>query len=243
MTERLQKVLANRGLASRRKIEQWISAGRIKVNGKLATLGLRVELSDRIEVDGRKLEIEESVRTRVLIYNKKEGEICSHDDDQGRRDIYQNLPALEGGKWISIGRLDINTSGLILLTTDGQLAYRYMHPKYNIEREYAVRVIGEVTDVMIRKLTQGVHLDGRRRRFTAIQAGVKKTGLNHWYHVVLKEGCYREVRRLWESQGIRVNRLKRVRYGSITLPVSLEKGQWSEMSAKQMKNMMSFVDY
>ena len=234
--EKLQKVLARMGIASRREIETWIGEGRVKVNGAIATLGQRVELSDAIAVDGRLLKREELTATvrRVLIYNKPEGEICTRDDPEGRPTVFDRLPRPKEGRWINIGRLDINTTGLLLFTTDGELANRLMHPSYQMDREYAVRVRGEVTEEMLETLKNGVMLEDGPARFTDIQVAPGGDGFNHWYHCVVMEGRNREVRRLWESQGVVVSRLKRVRFGPVFLTSELTMGRWREMEQREV---------
>lgn len=233
--ERLQKVLARAGYGSRREIERLIEAGRLTVNGRIAVLGEAVSLQDEIALDGRRLpvSVDRDTPRRVLIYHKPEGEICTRSDPEGRATVFERLPKLRTGRWISIGRLDINSAGLLLLTTDGDLAHRLMHPSREIEREYAVRVLGTVTPEQIAQLRRGVELDDGPARFRdVIDAGGH--GANHWYHVVLTEGRNREVRRLWESQGLAVNRLIRVRYGPIALPRSLRAGKWADLDDAQM---------
>lgn len=234
--EKLQKVLARLGLASRRDVETWIAAGRVKVNGAVATLGQRVDLHDAIAVDGRLLKREEATETvrRVLIYNKPDGEICTRDDPEGRPTVFDRLPRPKEGRWINIGRLDINTTGLLLFTTDGELANRLMHPSYEMDREYAVRVRGEVDDEMIERLKAGVMLEDGPARFTDIQEAPGGEGFNHWYHCVVMEGRNREVRRLWESQGLVVSRLKRVRFGPVFMTSDLPMGRWREMSQSEV---------
>ena len=234
--EKLQKVLARVGLASRRDVENWIAAGRVKVNGAIATLGQRVDLHDAIAVDGRLLKREEASETvrRVLIYNKPDGEICTRDDPEGRPTVFDRLPRPKEGRWINIGRLDINTTGLLLFTTDGELANRLMHPSYEMDREYAVRVRGEVDDEMIERLKTGVMLEDGPARFTDIQQAPGGEGFNHWYHCVVMEGRNREVRRLWESQGLVVSRLKRVRFGPVFMTSDLPMGRWREMSQSEV---------
>lgn len=233
--EKLQKVLARIGLGSRREIESWIEAGRISVNGQIASLGCRVDSLDQILVDGRpvKRDIANEEARRVMLYNKPEGEVCTRDDPEGRPTVFDRLPRLKHGRWINIGRLDINTSGLLLFTTDGELANRLMHPSYQMDREYAVRVMGEVDDEMIERLKTGVMLDDGPARFTDIVAAGGE-GINRWYHVCLMEGRNREVRRLWESQGMRVNRLKRVRFGPVFLGPELPVGRWREMKQNEI---------
>lgn len=234
--EKLQKVLARLGLASRRDAENWIAAGRVKVNGVVASLGQRVDHHDAIAVDGRVLKREEraEVVRRVLIYNKPDGEICTRDDPEGRPTVFDRLPRPKEGRWINIGRLDINTTGLLLFTTDGELANRLMHPSYEMDREYAVRVRGEVDDDMIERLKTGVMLEDGPARFTDIQQAPGGDGLNHWFHCVVMEGRNREVRRLWESQGVVVSRLKRVRFGPVFMTSDLPMGRWREMSQREV---------
>ena len=233
MTEKLQKILARVGVGSRRQIEGWIAEGRITVNGQPATIGLRVGPEARIAIDGRAVPLTEfTPKPRVLIYHKPEGEVCTREDPQGRKTIYENLPKLRHGRWISIGRLDYNTSGLLLLTTDGELAHRLMHPSHEIEREYAVRILGEVTQEMFQRLREGVQLeDGPAKFDDLIEAG--GTGANHWYHVILREGRNREVRRIWDAVGANVSRLIRVRYGNIGLPRLLRPGKSRELEAEE----------
>ena len=234
--EKLQKVLARVGLASRRDVESWIAAGRVKVNGTVASLGQRVDLHDAIAVDGRLIKREEKTEVvrRVLIYNKPDGEICTRDDPEGRPTVFDRLPRPKEGRWINIGRLDINTTGLLLFTTDGELANRLMHPSYEMDREYAVRVRGEVDDEMIERLKTGVMLEDGPARFTDIQQAPGGEGFNHWYHCVVMEGRNREVRRLWESQGLVVSRLKRVRFGPVFMTSDLPMGRWREMSQREV---------
>ncbi|WP_045158586.1 23S rRNA pseudouridine(2605) synthase RluB [Stutzerimonas stutzeri] len=234
--EKLQKVLARLGIASRRDVEKWIVEGRVKVNGAVATLGQRVDSHDAIAVDGRLLKREETsqVVRRVLIYNKPDGEICTRNDPEGRPTVFDRLPRPKEGRWINIGRLDINTTGLLLFTTDGELANRLMHPSYEMDREYAVRVRGEVDDEMIERLKTGVMLEDGPARFTDIQEAPGGEGFNHWYHCVVMEGRNREVRRLWESQGLVVSRLKRVRFGPVFMTSDLPMGRWREMSQAEV---------
>ncbi len=229
--ERLQKVLARAGYGSRREIEAWIDQGRISINGKRAQLGDRVEALDKVRVDGKLVPLQRLARkkTRVIMYNKPAGEVCSRADPEGRATVFEGLPRLRGGRWVSVGRLDISTTGLLLFTTNGVLANRLMHPSSGIEREYAVRVIGAVDTQVLKRLREGVTLEDGEARFETIKdAGGE--GTNHWYHVVLREGRNREVRRMWESQGVTVSRLIRVRYGPIALPKRLRAGQWQELT-------------
>ncbi|MFT6805956.1 MAG: 23S rRNA pseudouridine2605 synthase [Glaciecola sp.] len=243
MSDKLQKVLANAGIGSRREMEKWIEAARISVNGKIATLGDRVEPSDKIRVDGNPLnKSNDTPACRVLMYNKPEGELCSRKDPEGRATVFDRLPAIKNGRWIAVGRLDINTSGLLLFTNDGELANRLMHPKHEVEREYSVRVFGEVEDMMLKRLTKGVQLEDGEAKFTEI---VKKPGdeesQNTWYNVTLSEGRNREVRRLWESQGLQVSRLMRVRYGTLELQKRLPQGGWVELGLPDLNILRQSV--
>ena len=240
--EKLQKVLARMGLGSRREVESWIEAGRVSVNGEPATLGCRIDSLDQVSVDGRPLrrDLASEVSRRVLIYNKPEGEVCTRDDPEGRPTVFAQLPRLRQGRWINIGRLDINTSGLLLFTTDGELANRLMHPSYQMDREYAVRVMGEVDEAMLERLKEGVMLDDGPARFTDVVASGGE-GINRWYHVCLMEGRNREVRRLWESQGVRVNRLKRVRFGPVFLGSELPVGRYREMKQNEIDTLSAEV--
>lgn len=243
MSDKLQKVLANAGVGSRREMEKWIAAGRISVNGKVASLGDRVEPADKIRVDGNPLSTSKDTPVcRVLMYNKPEGELCSRKDPEGRPTVFDRLPAIKNGRWIAVGRLDINTSGLLLFTNDGELANRLMHPKHEIEREYSVRVFGEVEGKMLKRLTDGVKLEDGEAKFTEI---VKKPGdeesQNSWYNVSLSEGRNREVRRLWESQGVQVSRLIRVRYGALELQKRLPQGGWVELGLPDLNTLRKSV--
>ena len=243
MSDKLQKVLANAGIGSRREMEKWIEASRISVNGKLATLGDRVEPSDKIRVDGNPLNTSnDTPACRVLMYNKPEGELCSRKDPEGRATVFDRLPSIKNGRWIAVGRLDINTSGLLLFTNDGELANRLMHPKHEVEREYSVRIFGEVEDKMLKRLTDGVELEDGKAKFTHV---VKKRGdeesQNSWYNVCLSEGRNREVRRLWESQGVQVSRLMRVRYGTLELQKRLPQGGWVELGLPDLNTLRQSV--
>lgn len=241
--EKLQKVLARIGVGSRRDVETWISEGRIKVNGKAATLGLRVDMHDAITVDGKVIKREEAAELvrRVIIYNKPDGEICTRDDPEGRPTVFDRLPRPREGRWINVGRLDINTTGLLMFTTDGELANRLMHPKHEMDREYAVRVRGEVDEDMLLRLKNGVILEDGPARFTDIQEAPGGDGFNHWYHCVVMEGRNREVRRLWESQGLMVSRLKRVRFGPVFLNSDLPMGRWRELSQFEVDTLSTEV--
>ena len=243
MSDRIQKVLAAAGLGSRRHIDGLIQAGRVRVNDKVAQPGDRLNPNDRVSIDRRRVQLRpaqagtEQTRPKVLAYYKPEGEICSRKDPQGRRTVFAGLPRLQRGRWISIGRLDINSSGLLLFTDDGVLAYRLMHPRNQVEREYAVRVLGQPTDAQLSTLKKGVQLEDGTARFKAISPGAGQ-GRNRWYQVVLTEGRNREVRRLWESQGFQVSRLIRIRYGSCKLPRNKRPGQSWELSRKDIDELL-----
>jgi len=240
-TEKLQKVLARAGLGSRREIEHWIEQGRVTINDNPATIGDRVDAKDKIKVDGKAVRLAPvASKTRVIIYYKPEGEVCTRSDPEGRPTVFEKLPSLHGQRWVMIGRLDLNTSGLLMFTNNGELANRLLHPSYEIEREYAVRVLGDVTDAMINRLKRGVKLEDGPAAFVDVK-DMGGTGANHWYHVVLKEGRQREVRRLWESQGIQVSRLMRVRFGNVLLPRDLRRGQWRDMEVAEIANLESLV--
>lgn len=234
--EKLQKVLARAGLGSRREMERWIEARRVVVDGKMAALGDRVDGRARITVDGKLLKPPALEETRCILYHKPTGEVCTRKDPQGRRTVFERLPKLKSGRWISIGRLDYNTSGLLLFSTDGELANALMHPSANIEREYMVRVMGEVDDDMLLRMTEGVMLEDGVAKFADIQPS-GGDGINRWFYVVLMEGRNREVRRLWESQGLTVSRLKRVRYGDVFIPSKVKQGQWIELPRKEVKSL------
>lgn len=240
--ERLQKVLANAGLGSRREIEQWIRDGRVRVNGRTARLGVRASGDDRIEIDGRPVAHKRLAgRERyVILYNKPEGEVVTRDDPEGRKTVFQNLPRPPQGRWITVGRLDVNSAGLLLLTNDGELANRLMHPKYQVDREYAVRVHGEVTEEMVSQLVNGVQLeDGKARFEDVVESGGE--GQNRWFHVAIMEGRKREVRRMWEAVGAVVSRLKRVRYGPVILNSAVKAGQWRELDKEERKALLAAV--
>lgn len=234
--ERLQKVLATAGVASRRQVEEWIRAGRVTVNGAVAELGMKVSAADRVEVDGRRIHLEKRLdqSPRVLAYNKPEGMVTTRRDPEGRATVFEDLPALSRGRWIAVGRLDINTSGLLLFTNDGALADRLMHPSSEISREYACRVLGDVTEDVITKLKKGVKLDDGMARFETIEIAGGE-GANQWFHVTLKEGRNREVRRLWESQDLQVSRLIRVRFGPIRMDRWLMRGKHRNLKPGEMR--------
>lgn len=242
MSEKIQKVLARVGLGSRRAMEDLILEGRVSVNGHVAKLGDRVSDTDQLRVDGRpvKFNSAEESRRRVILYYKPEGEVCTRTDPEGRPTVFDRLPKLKNERWVAIGRLDINSQGLLLFTTDGDFANCLMHPSSEVEREYAVRVHGEVTDEMLENLTTGVQLlDGMAKFDEVVDAGGE--GTNHWYHVILREGRKREVRRMWESQGVQVSRLIRVRYGSVLLPRNLKVGRWIELEKEVIDEMATAV--
>lgn len=244
MSERIQKVLAQAGVASRREIERWIEEGRITVNGRKAKIGQSISSTDRIKVDGRTVAEKALISDspRVIIYNKPVGEICTRDDPEGRPTVFANLPRLSKGRWIAVGRLDINTSGLLLFTTDGELANRLMHPSSEIDREYAVRVMGEVDEAMLQRLTEGVLLEDGVAKFTDIKVNERDgERVNNWFYCVLMEGRNREVRRLWESQEVKVSRLKRVRFGPVFMPSKAKQGQWAELEPKELKRLYQEV--
>jgi 23S rRNA pseudouridine2605 synthase len=243
-TEKLQKVLANLGNGSRREIEAMIAAGKISVDGKIATLGDRVDVnaSPKIRINGHLIQLRNKDKEvcRVLAYYKPEGEICSRNDPQGRATVFERLPRLKNARWINIGRLDINTSGLLLFTTDGELANRLMHPRHEIEREYAVRVFGNITDEQLNQLRKGIQLEDGPAAFNSIkpQGG---DGLNQWFNVVITEGRNREVRRMWEAVDVQVSRLLRIRYGNITLPKGLSRGTWMELGIDSVNYLRELV--
>ncbi len=234
--ERIQKVLARAGVGSRRQIEAWIKEGRIKINGRPAEPGDHITINDKIKVDNRIIRLGDPAteELRVLAYYKPVGEICSRSDPTHNKTVFDSLPKLRVGRWINIGRLDINTIGLLLFTNNGELANRLMHPSSQVEREYAVRILGEVTDRQIQAMLQGVKLDDGMARFSDIvESGGK--GANHWYHVVIMEGRNRAVRRLWESQGLQVSRLMRVRFGPYILPRSKHPGNYWDLDKSEVK--------
>ncbi|STX28788.1 ribosomal large subunit pseudouridine synthase B [Legionella beliardensis] len=240
--ERLQKILSQAGLGSRREMERWIEQGLVKVNGQLAKLGDSATAEDKITAKGKDIPnpLKRSVKTRILIYHKPIGEISSRHDPKHTRTVFDKLPTLRQGRWIQVGRLDINTSGLLLFTNNGELANYLMHPKYGLEREYAVRVHGQVSPELIKNLLKGVQLEDGLAQFKSItfQGG---EGSNAWYHVTLTEGRNREVRRLWESQGVEVSRLIRIRYGNIHMPRFLTRGSYHELSAKEIDSLLASI--
>ncbi|QIZ75877.1 23S rRNA pseudouridine(2605) synthase RluB [Ferrimonas lipolytica] len=245
MSEKLQKVLARAGHGSRREMETVIAAGRVSIDGQVAKLGDRIEGGSdlKVRIDGNliSLKSEDEVICRVLAYYKPEGELCTRTDPQGRPTVFDRLPKIKDSRWVAVGRLDINTSGLLLFTTDGELANRLMHPSHEVEREYAIRVFGEVDDAMLNRLRTGVDLEDGKASFRRLgRAGGE--GLNTWYHGVLTEGRNREVRRMWESQEVQVSRLMRIRYGEIPLPKGLPRGGWIELPMEQVNYLRAMVE-
>lgn len=244
-TEKLQKILARSGHGSRREIEGYLQEGRISIDGVKAKLGDRIDANStaKIRLDGRILSIREAQKDvcRVLAYYKPEGELCTRSDPQGRPTVFQRLPRLNSARWIAVGRLDVNTSGLLLFTTDGELANRLMHPSREVEREYAVRVFGEIDDAKIRQLIRGVQLEDGPASFRSVSYRGGE-GINQWYNVSLTEGRNREVRRMWEAVGVQVSRLIRVRYGDIDLPKGLPRGGWVELGLNQINYLRQLVE-
>ncbi len=239
-SERLQKVIADQGKGSRREIERWIEEGRIQLNGKVAKLGDRYKPGDRLTVDGKSIAVRSISKQLILglMYYKPEGEVVTCSDEKARPAIFDRLPKCKYGRWISAGRLDLNTAGLILLTNNGELANRLMHPKYQIVREYAARVLGQVSETQISNMLRGVELEDGTARFETIQdAGGK--GSNHWYHVSLREGRNREVRRIWESQDITVSRLIRIRFGSLQLDRGMKAGEYRQLSFGELNRLLN----
>jgi 23S rRNA pseudouridine2605 synthase len=241
--ERLQKVLAQAGIGSRREMEEWIAAGRVTVNGVAATLGMRVSEGDVIRADRRTIQVKGAGEDlpRMLLYHKPEGEIVSRDDPEKRASVFDKLPKLRGQKWIAIGRLDFNTSGLLIFTTSGDLANRLMHPRFQVEREYAVRIRGEMTPEQVRQvITRGVELDDGLAKFEKL-ADEGGEGSNHWYRIVLKEGRNRIVRRVFEALDLPVSRLMRVRFGIIGLPPKLKRGMLAELAETEVRKVFDWA--
>ncbi len=240
MSERIQKYLANQGVASRREIERWIKAGDIQVNGELCTLGQSINGDEKIEIRGELVHLKTNIHSRVILYNKPTGEIVSRSDPENRPTVFGKLPYLKSGRWVSVGRLDVNTSGLLLFTTDGKLANELMHPRNQIEREYRVRVQGKVTNEIMSNIQNGVRLEEgiAKLKILEVQEG---RGANTWCRVVLNEGRNREVRRIWESQNLRVSRLIRTRYGSIELPRDMRLGKYIDLTPNQFKSLQNLV--
>lgn len=240
-SQKLQKVLAQSGLGSRREMEELIAAGKVLVNGLPATLGTRVSPDDLVKVGRRHIRFKLSARLpRVIIYHKPEGEIVSRDDPEGRTSVFDKLPVLRGSKWLAIGRLDFNTCGLLVFTTSGELANRLTHPRFEVEREYAVRIMGELTDQQARALVNGVELPDGPAHFDILESQ-GGTGSNNWYRVVVREGRNRLVRRMFEHMGHTVSRLMRVRFGMINLPPRLKRGQHLELTEAQTRSVLDWL--
>jgi len=240
---KLHKVLAEAGMGSRRDMEELIIAGRVSVNGEPAHIGQRILPTDAVRINGKLVQRKVSKKPpRVLVYHKPAGEIVSHDDPDGRPSVFDRLPTMKTGKWLAVGRLDFNTEGLLLFTTSGDLANRLMHPRYNIDREYAVRTLGELEEGMRQKLLAGVELEDGMAQFTKIADGGGE-GVNKWYRVVIGEGRNREVRRMFEAIGLTVSRLIRTRYGALTLPSNLKRGRWEEMEENSVRDLLSAVGF
>ena len=246
MDEKLQKFLANRGYGSRRQVEQWISDGRVRLNNSVAKIGDRVSINDSIFLDNKKVRSRELVETHIIVYNKPEGLVSTTKDTRGRPLVFDNLPPLKRGKWISVGRLDINTSGLMLFTTNGELANRLMHPKYSIDRKYLVRVYGKVEKKNIEALKKGILIGDEYSRFKSIEFKNEvlkdQARLNNWFQVTFGSGKNREVRSLWESQGFEVSRLKRISYGPVILPSFVRPGNYSYLSEKEVAQLANLVN-
>ena len=241
-SQKLHKVLAQAGVGSRREMEEWIKEGKVTVNGAVATIGSRVVPTDLIRIGRKTIRWPGTHRLpRVLVYHKPEGEIVSHEDPEGRASVFEKLPQIRGAKWLAVGRLDFNTSGLLIFTTSGELANRMMHPRFAVEREYAVRIVGQLKPEQVRKLEQGVALsDGLAKCESVEDEGGE--GTNHWYRIVLKEGRNRVVRRLFEALGLTVSRLIRVRFGIVALPPRLKRGQVSPLEAAEVKALLEWLE-
>ena len=238
---KLHKVLAEAGMGSRRDMEELIIAGRVSVNGEPAHIGQRIMPTDQVRINGKPVKRKlQNKPPRVLLYHKPTGEIVSHADPEGRPSVFDKLPPMKTAKWLAVGRLDFNTEGLLMLTTSGDLANRFMHPRYSVEREYAVRVVGELAEGMRQKLLHGVELEDGPANFLRIRDGGGE-GTNHWYHVALAEGRNREVRRMFEAVGLMVSRLIRTRHGPISLPKGLKRGRWEELEDNQVRSLMASV--
>ncbi len=241
-SQKLQKMLAAAGLGSRREMEAWIADGRVTVNGKIATLGTRIVADDRVLLDKRPVRLTFEVELpRILIYHKPEGEIVSRDDPKSRKTVFDELPRVRNGKWIAIGRLDFNTEGLLIFTTHGELANRLMHPSFEVEREYAVRIMGELSQEQMRQMTSGIELDdGTAFLERIVEQGGE--GSNRWYKVIIKEGRNREIRRIFEAMGMMVSRLIRVRFGILNLPPRIKRGQMLELETGQVAAILKWAD-
>jgi 23S rRNA pseudouridine2605 synthase len=240
--QRIQKLLAHHGVGSRREVDLWLQQGRIKVNGRVAKPGDQINGSEKVSLDDKPIRLgRHQIRPKVLMYHKPIGRVCSRSDPDGRPDVFAQLPKLQQGRWIGIGRLDINTSGLLLFTNHGELANRMMHPSFELEREYAVRVRGEITADTLLSLQQGIELEDGPAAFEQVVDGGGQ-GSNHWYHVVLREGRNREVRRLWEAVGAEVSRLVRVRYHTFTLPKWLKPGKSRFLEDDRVSQLFSALE-
>ena len=242
--ERIQKVLARAGYGSRREVESWIRAGRLEVNGKPASLGVAITPNDKVALDGKRLRLTSTnIKPRVIALHKPVGVVCSNKVERGETSIFKLLPRLERSRWVSVGRLDINTSGLILFTNHGELASRLMHPRYQLDREYAVRVFGEVNDQALQRMRDGVEIDGEVYQLSDVVAGEERDGRssNKWYYCVVKQGRNREVRKIWESQGVQVSRLARVRFANIVLSRKLRVGKYEEIEGVQLQDLYDSV--
>ena len=240
MSERLQKLIANAGYGSRRWAERLIEQGRISVNNKEATLGDKATIADKVTIDGRLIDLKRysEEETKVLMLNKQAGVICSNKDEEGRKSVFDFLPA--NTRWVMVGRLDLNTSGLLLFTNNGDLANKLMHPSSEIDREYAVRVLGRVSDEDIKQLISGIELDDGFAKFHKVTLG-GGDGANRWYHVVVREGRKREVRRLWEALDFKVSRLIRTRFSDIRMPDNLRANQSELLKPKQVQALLNAV--
>ena len=238
--QKIHKVLAQAGLGSRREMEELIRAGKVKVNGIVALVGMRVQAGDLIRVGRRQVTVRDETKLpRIILYYKPEGEIVSHDDPQGRPSVFDKLPPMRRGKWLAVGRLDYNTSGLLIFTTSGELANRLMHPRYEVEREYAVRIVGKLTDEQARQLKKGVKLEDGMARFEELEERGGR-GLNNWYRAVLREGRNRIVRRMFDAVGYKVSRLMRVRFGMVSVPFGVRRGGWRELDEAQTAALMAW---
>lgn len=242
--ERIQKLLARYGIGSRRQVEAWVAEGRILVNGKTAEAGASVTAADRITLDGKAIVLSREAAPRVLAYRKRVGEVVARTDPERRPTVFRRLPRVQGGRWVAVGRLDINTSGLLLFTTDGELASRLMHPSYEIEREYAVRVLGGLSDDALKELRAGVMLEDGMAKVVSIadDQQTESNSANRWYRMVISEGRNREVRRLIEAVGGQVSRLMRVRYGPITIPRGIPSGRGRELGEEELKALYAAVE-
>jgi 23S rRNA pseudouridine2605 synthase len=240
-SHKLHKILAQSGLGSRRDMEALIEKGEVRVNGQVATLGARISEEDQVMVGRRKVRLNFAEELpRVLLYHKPEGEIVSRHDPDGRASVFDQLPPIKGSKWVNVGRLDFNTSGLLIFTNQGELANRMAHPSFEVEREYSVRLVGELTLEQLKQATTQIDLEDGPARFESLRDGGGE-GTNHWYHVVLKEGRNREVRRMFEAMHLMVGRLIRTRFGGISLPPRLRRGQSVELPPEQVKKVMEWL--